>query len=80
MSGRRRHNFRWRASLAAVDSIARALLEDEHDDTLARGLELMPSSGVWSKADGSQTVRLVYRNRDRSLTRTVTMRGVRLAP
>lgn len=77
MSGRRRHNFRWRASLAVLDSVARAVLDD-HDVSLAAGLRLMPSSGVWAKADGSHTVRLVYRSEDRSRTRTETIRGVRL--
>lgn len=66
MSRRRRKKTNWKCTVAwpVMEKIA-ALLIAEHE-YLTAGLALQQSSGVWAKANGLYTDRLVYRAEGRA--------------
>lgn len=61
---RRKKNWKCKVAWPVMEKIA-AMLIAEHE-YLTDGLALQQSSGVWAKANGLYTVRLVYRSEGRA--------------
>lgn len=74
---RRRSTWRVCATPHQMRAIAAKVL-DERQNALAHEYELTASSGIWRRANGTFTVKLVYRNRhaDRPATVSFTIRNV----
>lgn len=83
MSRRRRTktSYKLKVNWEAMQKLA-SVMTAHHGITMD-GYSLHSSSGVWRKADGSFTFRLVYRNQDRNSAlrnQVLTMHNVRIGP
>ncbi len=78
-SRRKKPTYKIKPTWEGMQKIASILTE--HYGTSMNGYTLQKSSGVWRKADGSFTFRLVYRNQDSTSAlrnQVLTMRNVRI--
>ncbi|MEN5277002.1 hypothetical protein ABE527_08635 [Brucella sp. TWI432] len=81
MSRRQRRKPTYKVKLSWDAMLKIAPILNEHYGMSMDGYTLQKSSGVWRKADGSFTFRLVYRNQDSNSAlrnQVLTMRNVRI--